>query len=176
MLLGARRAHRNLLPDSLLVHTAEGVQVVLMLTCLFSAFCHFITVHRYVQVKALSRVMADIEKEDFDSGNTETVHWPSWARAEIRFAPQFEEFNEWVGQNMDKITNKLPPGVSVHCGLCKHVKVVQQLPLLLASVLAEQCGQHSTAAGHRKTGKLPASTVYIIYFTYTSMDAHDTGS
>ncbi len=65
--------------------------------------------------------MGDVEREDYESGNNLTMHWPSWARAELRFDPEFDDFNAFVAENIDRMKWKPASGVSgcVGSALCR---------------------------------------------------------
>ncbi|GAX81793.1 hypothetical protein CEUSTIGMA_g9221.t1 [Chlamydomonas eustigma] len=65
-------------------------------------------VNRYATVWRVARIMAEIENHDFRRGEKAPHHIAPWARAEVIFSKEFDEFNDYIRENIDDMTKRLP--------------------------------------------------------------------
>ena len=52
--------------------------------------------------------MAEVEEWDFARGEASPQHIPPWARAEVVFESEFDDFNEYIKNNIDDMFKRLP--------------------------------------------------------------------
>mmetsp|Transcript_32548 Transcript_32548/g.97117 ORF Transcript_32548/g.97117 Transcript_32548/m.97117 type:complete len:493 (-) Transcript_32548:448-1926(-) len=60
-------------------------------------------VNRYAMVRRVARIMAEVENYDFLREEKAPQHIPPWARAEVIFEREFDEFNAYVAANIDEM-------------------------------------------------------------------------
>lgn len=60
-------------------------------------------VNRYLTVRRVARIMAEVENHDFMREGKAPHNIPSWARAEVIFREEFDEFNEFVKHSIASI-------------------------------------------------------------------------
>ena len=65
-------------------------------------------VNRYATTRRVSRLMAEIEEYDYVREESSPQHLPSWARAEIVFESEFEEFNSYIKDNIAEMSKREP--------------------------------------------------------------------
>jgi len=66
---------------------------------------------RYMNARQLAGYIAAVELEDHQNPDPEIMRFTSWARAEHRWAHDYDAFNAHLATNMEQYIIKLPPGV-----------------------------------------------------------------
>lgn len=72
------------------------------------AYQNFHAVNRYATTRRVSRLMAEVEEWDFARGEASPQHIPPWARAEVVFESEFDDFNDYIRNNIDDMFKRLP--------------------------------------------------------------------
>lgn len=60
-------------------------------------------VNKYANVRRIAGLMAQFENDDFELGPKQPGNLSSWARSEIVFRDEFDEFNQYVNENMEHL-------------------------------------------------------------------------
>ncbi|KAI8467720.1 MAG: hypothetical protein J3K34DRAFT_523516 [Monoraphidium minutum] len=67
-------------------------------------------INRYMNARQMAGYMAAVELEDHQKPHPERMRFPSWARAEHRWAHDYDAFNDHLAENMESYIITLPPG------------------------------------------------------------------
>lgn len=63
-------------------------------------------VNKYANVRRIAGLMAQFENDDYELGPKQPGNLSSWARSEIVFRDEFDEFNQYVNENMEHIVKQ----------------------------------------------------------------------
>lgn len=113
--------------------------------------------NRYSIVRRVAGIMTEVELEEFLNEDKELSYIPSWAKAEIRFKPQFHEFNEYVKKNIANMVWRPPPGADD-----EEFDILDDVLLLTGNIHEEEQDQQedkSLELDTYLTGVLPGADV-----------------